>query len=261
MFERSGGDEARQATIAELRRLMTGNRTLVTEPGQDRGVLEHRAGYLPVIEPLTGFLPGGGLPRGGVVSLAGTGTTSLLFTLLAGPGNPWSALVGLPYLGLQAAAELGVDLSRVVLIPDPGVDVLQILSVLADGVELLVVRAPNGPIASPARLRVLQGRLRQRGSVLISVGAWPGADLSLQVAIDSWRGIGAGHGRLTGRELLIQLSGRGSAGRRRELRLLLAADAADRSGRVTVSVADREADRALGAVPGTGIGLPVAVSL
>src|SRR5690349_12012139 len=94
---------------------------------------------LPVATPLAAALPRGGLTRGSVVSVQGQGATSLLYTLLAGPAGCWSALVGMPGLGLSAAAELGVDLDRVVLVPDPGADVLQVVSILIDGVDLVAV--------------------------------------------------------------------------------------------------------------------------
>jgi len=238
--------------------------------GGDSGPLDQRAGYLPVIDALSEVLPGGGLPRGGVVGLTGSGSTSVLFTLLAGPSAPWSALVGLPNLGLLAAAELGVDLNRVVLIPDPGLDVLQVLSVLADGVDLIAVRVGSTPLAPPARLRVLQGRLRQRGTVLVAVGPWAGADLSLAVTVQAWRGIGAGHGRLTARELGVAVTGRGAGGRIRHTRLLLAAGGPGEAGRVLVTTAPVEEQGAgLSGVGMSGaglsevglpeVGLPVAV--
>ncbi|RIJ76374.1 hypothetical protein D1871_13210 [Nakamurella silvestris] len=222
-----------------------------------------RGGYLPVLSPWADVLPGGGLPRGGVVALTGTGVTSALFTLLAGPGMPWAALVGLPNLGLLAAAELGVDLDRVVLIPDPGPDVLQVLSVLTDGVDLIAVRAARGPLAPPARLRVLQGRLRQRGTVLLAVGPWVGADLSLAVSMRGWRGIGAGHGRLVARELDVEVSGRGVAGRTRHTRLLLAAGGPGAAGQVLVSTApvqERSAGLPVGLQAGLPVELPVAAA-
>ena len=51
----------------------------------------------------------------------GPGCTSLALAL-AGPvtvGGAWLAVVGLGDLGLLAAAELGVDLERVLLVADP----------------------------------------------------------------------------------------------------------------------------------------------
>lgn len=179
---------------------------------------------LPVAAPLAKALPRGGLARGSVVSVLGQGATSLLYTLLAGPTGCWSALVGMPGLGLPAAAEMGVDLSRVVLIPDPGADALQVVSILIDGVDLVAVALPSAVRPAPARQRVIGGRLRQRGSVLLVLGPWPGADLVLTARPVGWHGLGRGHGRLRDRELAVRVGGRRAAGPGTRVDLLLRAD-------------------------------------
>ncbi len=184
---------------------------------------------LPMAAPLAAALPRGGLTRGSVVSVLGQGATSLLFSLLAGPGaaaGHWAALVGMPGLGLRAAAELGVDLDRVVLIPDPGPDVLQVVSILIDGVDMVAVSLPSSARPSPSRQRVISGRLRQRGAVLLVTGSWPGADLVLTARWAGCRGLDRGHGRLRDRELVVQVGGRRAAGRGSVVELLLRADRA-----------------------------------
>lgn len=197
-------DSDRQQVVAELRRKMSVSARPV----------------LAVPAPLAEVLPLGGLPRGGVVSLIGaSGSTSLLLALLAAPANAWSALVGLPDVGLLAASELGVDLDRIVLVPDPGPDVLQILSVLADGVDMIAVVPPK--VLPPSRLKVLNARLRQSGTVLLVAGRWPGADLVLRSRIEGWVGLGQGHGRLRDRELVVEVEGRGAAGRRNSVSMFL----------------------------------------
>ena len=123
--------------LRELRRKVAAVSGETTVSIDDRQVL-------PVAEPLAAVLPRGGVARGSVVSVVGQGATSLLFTLLAGPEAPWSALVGMPGVGLLAAAEFGIDLDRVVVIPEPGPDVLQVLSILIDGVDMIAVALPPG---------------------------------------------------------------------------------------------------------------------
>lgn len=210
-------------------------------------IQEWSGDVLPVAEALTGLLPRGGLPRGGVISIVSGGgqagggdqaggggsggASSLLLSLLAGPERRWSALVGLPGIGLLAAAELGVDLDRLVVVPDPGPDVLQVLSVLADGVDLIAVGAPGGALGTPARLRVLTGRLRQHGAVLLVSGRWPGADLVLSARHTGWVGIGQGHGRLRDRQLTVSVGGR-RAGVHKEVTILLSGH---RNGTVVAS--------------------------
>lgn len=211
-------------------------------------IQEWSGDVLPVAEALTGLLPRGGLPRGGVISIvsgggqagggeqasggSSGGASSLLLSLLAGPERRWSALVGLPGIGLLAAAELGVDLDRLVVVPDPGPDVLQVLSVLADGVDLIAVGAPGGALGTPARLRVLTGRLRQHGAVLLVSGQWPGADLVLSARHTGWVGIGRGTGRLRDRQLTVSVGGRRAGALGKEVTILLSGH---RNGTVVAS--------------------------
>jgi hypothetical protein len=225
----------REQVVADLRRRM-GTAGPVTAPVSKPvdavvplGPLSSPGGVLPVVEPLAALLPRAGLPRGGVVSVIGDGSagaraggaSSLLLSLLAGPERRWSAVVGLPDIGLLAASELGVDLDHLVVVPDPGPDVLQVLSVLADGVDLIVVGTDGGVIGTPARIRVLTGRLRQHGTVLLVAGRWPGADLVLTARHTGWVGLGRGHGRLRDRELTIGVGGRRAGAFRKEGTILL----------------------------------------
>ena len=64
-------------------------------------------------------------------------------------------------------------------------------------------------------------RQRQRGAVLVAVGRWPGADITLEVADTTWHGLGQGRGRLRRRELAVLAYGRGAAARTRQARLWL----------------------------------------
>ena len=195
------------------------------------GAGDESGSVLPVAAPLAAALPRGGLARGSVVSVLGQGATSLLFALLAGPEAPWTALVGMPGVGLLAAAEFGIDLDRVVVIPEPGPDVLQVLSILVDGVDMIAVALPTKVMPGPSRQRVLTGRLRQRGSVLLVMGPWPGADLVLTASWTGFSGLGRGHGRLRDRELTVEVGGRGAAaGRGARATLLL------RAGRTAVEI-------------------------
>jgi len=173
------------------------------------------------------MLPAGGVPHGYVVSVAssalgGSGATRLLLALMSAQPEAWIAVVGMPDFGALAAAEMGVDLSRLGLIPDPGPDPLQVISALADGVDVIAAVSPvEGAVGRavirsmglpPARQRVLTGRLRQGGAVLLVVGRWPGADLVFTVREVRWSGIGQGYGRLRDRELDVRVAGRRAGG-------------------------------------------------
>ncbi|GLY93441.1 hypothetical protein Acsp02_06970 [Actinoplanes sp. NBRC 103695] len=174
---------------------------------------------LPVAPELSALLPGRGLRRGSTIAVAagGSGTVSLMLALLsaASRAGSWCAVIGVPDLGALAAEENGIALDRLALIPNPGPDWPTVAGALIDGVDIVVTAIP-GQIAPPIAARLV-ARARQRGSVLMPVGAWPGADVTLRVTAGAWEGLGQGHGRLRRRRVTVLARGRGAAGRPREL--------------------------------------------
>jgi hypothetical protein len=175
---------------------------------------------LPVAAPLRSVLPGGGLRRGSTVAVRSS--TGLLLALLAEASaeGAWCALVGLPEVGLVAAAEAGLALPRVALVPRPGTDLVAVTAALLDGLDLVAV-------AGVERLRAgdrqrLAARARHRGSVLLPVGRWPGADLEVAAVAGRWQGlVGGGAGRLRSRRARVRVSGRGAVHRGRLASVLL----------------------------------------
>ncbi|HEX2700312.1 MAG TPA: hypothetical protein VHM89_08945, partial [Acidimicrobiales bacterium] len=176
---------------------------------------------LPVLPALAGLLPGGGLRRGATVAV--TGSTSLALALLAGPsaGGSWCAAVGLPSLGLVAAAELGVAVSRLALVAAPGRDWAAVVAALLDALDVVVVRVPERVPAADGRRLV--ARARERGAVLVPLGRWDGADVRLSVATSAWEGLDDGAGHLRARLVEVVAEGRGAAARPRRARLWLPA--------------------------------------
>lgn len=122
---------------------------------------------------------------------------ALAMALMAGPSRAgsWSAVIGVRDFGLEAAAEIGVDLDRTVLVPEPGDAWLEVAAALIDVLQVVVVRPP-GAVNQHQAAR-LASRLRQRDAVLVSVGRWPRAEAALSIRSSQWVGIGRGHGRLT----------------------------------------------------------------
>jgi hypothetical protein len=117
---------------------------------------------------------------------------------------------------LVAADELGVDLSRLALVPDPGGQWAAVVAAMVDGFDMLMVRPP-GP-ARPVEARRLTARVRERGAVLLVMDAvrWPESpDLRLSVGRVEWEGLGAGYGCLAGRRVEVAASGRRVGGRER----------------------------------------------
>lgn len=191
------------------------------EAFQMGSVLLAKDRLLPVSEPLAGLLPLGGLQKGTVVVIgpSSQGATSLGLELMAaasGEGH-WCAAVGLPDLGLVAAAERGIDLSRLLLVKEPGLSPRwqQVLATLFEAVSL-VLFSPGGPVRS-SEGRKVAARAKEKGAVLLVLDQkshWSEpADLRCRVTSSSWKGLGEGHGLLRARDLEVELSGRGAAAR------------------------------------------------
>jgi hypothetical protein len=173
------------------------------------------------------LLPAGALRRGSTVAVAaGVGSTSLLMALLARAcaTGAWAGVVGCPDLGLVAAAEAGVALERLALVPYPGADLVAVATALLDGLDLVAVAVPEQGVRAADRQR-LAARARHRGAVLLPLGPWPGADVELSCAQVQWQGVGGRAegcaGRLCARRVHVRLRGRGVAPGGRSARLLL----------------------------------------
>lgn len=207
---------------------------------------EEQLPVLPALEPL---LPGAGLRRGSVVAVAGS--TSLLFALLAAASQAgsWCAVVGLPDLGLVAAAGVGVALERLALVPDPGSQWPVVAGALLDAVDIVVVHPPAR--LRPADARRLRSKARERGSVLVAAGGWPeGADVRLAATARSWSGLAAGSGSLQSCELQVVVSGRGAAARERRSQLVLRATGLTLA---ELAASDRRNDGWMPPVRGVGV--------
>ncbi|WP_206491782.1 hypothetical protein [Rhodococcus sp. KRD162] len=193
---------------------------------------------LPVPSALIEVLPHGGLVRGTVASVSGAG--SLLIGLVAavtGAGGH-VAVVGQPRFGILAAVEMGAQLSKLALIPDPGPDPVEVAAILLDGVDLVVLGL-GGLSVSPTRARAVVARARSKGStLLVTDGHWDGAELRLDASVHGYDGLGTGRelgrGRLRG--VRLSVCARGKAMRPRTVRL----DLRSENGRIEWHAEERE---------------------
>jgi hypothetical protein len=176
---------------------------------------------LPVLPALRPLLPGRGLRRGTTVVVVRSAALALALVAEASAAGSWVAAVGLPNLGIVAAAETGVVLERLALVPVPGTRTWPtVVAALLDAIDVVLVRAPARLPAAQARR--LAARARERGAVLVPLGAWPApADLRLAVTASAWEGLGQGHGRLQARRVEVVATGRGAATRDRHAHLWL----------------------------------------
>ena len=200
---------------------------------------------LPTHPAIARLLPGGGLQQGSVYSVAGSAT--LLMAMLAGPSaaGSWCGVIGVPEFGIEAAARFGIDLERLVLVPNPGDQWLGVTSAIADVMGVVVTRPPKR--ASDSSVARLSARLRQRGSTLIVLGTWPQSDAILSLSRSDWSGIGNGHGYLEARQATVTVTT--ANGRPRSARLWLP-DQAEQFREVTPLYASAGGAGAPEATPG-----------
>ena len=176
---------------------------------------------LPVVPALRPLLPNQGLRRGTTVAVGRSAALALALVAGASAAGSWVAAVGLPDLGIVAAAETGVTLERLALVPSPGPRAWPtVVAALLDAIDVVLVRSPPG--LPPAQARRLAARARERGAVLVPLGPWSEpADLRLAVTASAWHGLGQGHGTLRARQVEVAVTGRGPATRERRALLWL----------------------------------------
>lgn len=152
---------------------------------------------VPTLPALAGLVP---LRAGGAYSVD---SASLALALAAGASRAgeWVGFAGCADFGAEAAAELGIELSRTVLVPDPGEHWLEVAAALVDVLRVVVLRPPASVDERTAG--ILQSRLRTRSAVLVVHGDWPRVEARLSVETSTWSGPGTGSGRLEERRARV----------------------------------------------------------
>ncbi|MER7250236.1 hypothetical protein [Kribbella sp. NPDC000426] len=174
---------------------------------------------LPTHPAVSELLAGASLRGGSVYSVRGS--AALVMALMAGPSaeGAWCGVVGVPSFGAEAARGLGVDLERLVLVPDPGREWLSVVAALVDALTVVVVRPPGE--VTPGEASRLAARLRTRGAMLIAYGSWPGSEARFEIESSTWTGLGDGEGLITARRATVAVTGRRAAVRARRHELWL----------------------------------------
>jgi recA bacterial DNA recombination protein len=178
---------------------------------------------VPLLGPLQLALGVEGLRRGSTVLLSGAegaGSTSLAFALLAQATTDgmWCSIVGPPDLGMVAAAELGVDLERLVVVAAPGARAATAIGALVEGCDVVLLRLPVA-MTRTEMLR-LSARARQRRVLVVLLAdpksravAWPEApDITVRIRSSVFYGIERGGGRIAGRRVELETIQRRAAG-------------------------------------------------
>jgi hypothetical protein len=192
-----------------------------------RPLVSSQSRLLPTPAPLAGLLPDGALRRGTTLVIgsanrssgpeaggaSGERTLALALVSAASASGSWCALLGCGDLGAEAAEGLGLDLTRLAVIPHPGPAWAEATAAMLDGVDLVLLCPPVPP--RPAMARRLVARARERRAVLVVLpgrSGWPeGADLHLRIDDSVWQGAEAGVGPLRRRRMTVAATGRRQA--------------------------------------------------
>ncbi len=192
-------------------------RTLTTSspdrPGGTAGTLAelrqrvHRMQGGATSRRLPGLTPDLDLATGAAYA---TDSASLALALLAGPSSAgeWVGVVGAPDLGYEAAAALGVDLERTIVVPHPGEHWLGVVAALVDVASVVLVRPPVAVAEHPAER--MRARLRTKDAALVCWGEWPRCAARFRVRESVWSGLGRGHGHLAARRVVVEVGRTGS---------------------------------------------------
>jgi hypothetical protein len=167
-------------------------------------VLTESESLLPLPESLTEESPASGrypqpttLPRGTVAVLSGARSLSLSMVAAVTAAGGHAAIVGQPDVGLLAAVEMGADLSRLAVIPEPGADPVEVAAVLMDGMDLVVLGLAGRSVPA-TRARAVVARARQKGcTLLVTGGDWHGASARLEARVSGYEVTGGSGGTPT----------------------------------------------------------------
>jgi len=207
----AGLDRAEQLESLRRKMALISGKMPEAAVARSEELLPESESQLPVPRWLAELLPTQ-VPRGTVAVLSGARSLllSMVAAVTAAGGN--AAIVGQPDIGLLAAVEMGADLSRLAVIPDPGTDPVEVAAVLIDGMDLVVLGL-GGRQVPQTRARAVLARARQKGcTLLVTDGDWQGAPTRLEARVCGYEikaaGRGAhapGFGRISG--VRLQVSG------------------------------------------------------
>jgi hypothetical protein len=182
----------------------------------------------PVRGPYAEVFPNGLRPGTSVAVTAARGQLEAAalrnaIALAAGvvPPDGWVAAVGVPSMGVVAAAEAGLALDHLVFLAAPTTAWATVAIAAVEAFDVVVLAVPTRPRL--AEVRRLAGRARERGTTVIATGpgasAW-GSEARVVTAAVAWDGLGDGHGVLRSCRVTVELDGRGSV-RARQVDLVL----------------------------------------
>ena len=208
-------------------------RSVVEQLRERVAAMEHKPAIQPVptLPGLADLVP----LHAGATYAVDSASLAMALAAEASRAGEWVGFAGCADFGVEAAAELGFELSRTVLVPNPGEHWLEVTAALVDVLRVVVLRPPASVDERSAG--ILDSRLRTRSSVLVVHGDWPRVEARVSIEKSRWTGPAAGTGQLQERRARVVVS----RGARPPLRADLTWP-----GLLRVDQPERELQRALG---------------
>ena len=194
---------SRAEQIAQLRAQMAALGGEVVRP------VAEKHGTLTIGGALSQVLPNNGLPRQAVTHCSDTPAliVEVIDQVTAAGGHV--GVVGWPELSYAAISKEGLE--RIIAVPEPGIEDIAVAGVLAEGLDLVVLRTRTQLELTPVRARPLLARLRKGNAALLTVNTTvPSPALTITGHIEGFRGIGEGVGRIQSIDLRVRAESKGA---------------------------------------------------
>lgn len=200
---KTAGQADRAEQIAELRAKIAALGGEVSRPAVED------AEVLAVSGPLSYVLPNGGLPRKAVTQCSETPALVVEIISQVAAAGGYAGVVGWPELSYAGVGRAGLE--RVIAVPDPGIEPVAVAGVLAEGLDLVVMRSRAPLVLTPVRARPLLARLRKGSAALVAVNTTvPSPALAVAGRVTGFHGIGEGQGRIAGIDIHVRAEQKGT---------------------------------------------------
>jgi len=156
-------------------------------------------------ERLARCFPGGGLPRKAVSQVSDCATLAIEIISAVTEQGGYVAVVGWADLLFAGVVDSGGDVSKIVSVPDPGIDALPIAAVFAEGMDMVVCRSAAPRRLTPTNARPFLAKVRQGSAAMLLVGiSVPSPALTVSAQVTKIYGLHRGGGRIRGLDVEVE---------------------------------------------------------
>jgi len=173
----------------------------------DRGAPERFFDVVQLPERLARCFPGGGLPRKAVSQVSDCATLVIEIISAVTEQGGYVAVVGWADLLFAGVVDSGGDVSKIVSVPDPGIDALPVAAVFAEGMDMVVCRSAAPRRLTPTNSRPFLAKVRQGSAAMLLAGiSVPSPALTVSAQVTKIYGLHRGGGRIRGLDVEVEVA-------------------------------------------------------